>query len=270
MRVRLDQLLVQRRLVETRERAQSLILAGAVRVDGVRARRPAQSVAADAALELNTPGPEYVSRGALKLKGALDQWAIDPSGMIGLDIGASTGGFTDVLLRRGAVRVYAVDVGYGQLHYKLRSDPRVVSMERTNARSLTQLPEAPEIAVVDVSFISLRLVLPPVFDLLKPDAQVVALVKPQFEAGREHVQKGGVVRAASVHRQVLVELVDWSGTQPWRITHLLPSPIKGPAGNVEFLSRWVKGLEPARLETIQQALAEAAIINAGANAADHP
>jgi len=206
VRVRLDQLIVQLGLVETRERAQSLILAGAVLVDGAPARRPAQSVAADAAVELEQTGPTYVSRGALKLEKALDTWAIDPSGMIAVDIGASTGGFTDLLLRRGAVRVYAVDVGYGQLHYKLRSDPRVVSMERTNARSLTQLPERPDIAVVDVAFISLRLVLPPVFDLLKPGAPVVALVKPQFEAGREHVHKGGVVRDPTVHRQVLVDL----------------------------------------------------------------
>ncbi len=270
MRVRLDQLLVQRRLVETRERAQSLILAGVVRVDGAPATRPAQSVMTDASVELETKGPEYVSRGALKLERALDTWAIDPSGLIAVDVGASTGGFTDVLLRRGAIRVYAVDVGYGQLHYKLRSDSRVVSMERTNVRSLTQLPERPEIAVVDVAFISLRLVLPAVFDLLKPEAPVVALVKPQFEAGREHVHKGGVVRDPSVHRQVLADLVDWSSSQPWRITDLLPSPIKGPAGNVEFLSRWARGAEPALLDRIRQAVAEAAIISPGANAADHP
>jgi 23S rRNA (cytidine1920-2'-O)/16S rRNA (cytidine1409-2'-O)-methyltransferase len=269
-RVRLDQLLVQRRLVETRERAQSLILAGVVRVDGAPATRPAQSVLTDAAVELETKGPEYVSRGALKLKKALDTWAIDPSGMVALDIGASTGGFTDLLLRRGARRVYAVDVGYGQLHYKLRSDPRVVSMERTNARALTRLPEPPDIAVVDVAFISLRLVLPPVFELVKPDAPVVALVKPQFEAGREHVHKGGVVRDPAVHRQVLMDLVHWSSSQPCRITDIVASPIKGPAGNVEFLSRWTNGAEPAALDRIRQALAEAAIISAGANAADHP
>jgi 23S rRNA (cytidine1920-2'-O)/16S rRNA (cytidine1409-2'-O)-methyltransferase len=268
LRLRLDQLLVQRHLVETRERAHSLILAGAVLVDGAPATRPAQSVADDAAVELEHPGPEYVSRGALKLEKALDSWAIDPAGMVAVDIGASTGGFTDLLLRRGAMRVYAVDVGYGQLHYKLRSDVRVISMERTNARSLTQLPEPPDIAVVDVAFISLRLVLPPLFDLLKSQAPIVALVKPQFEAGRQHVHKGGVVRDPRVHRQVLVDLVDWSSTQPWCITDLLPSPIKGPAGNVEFLSRWtdargqgsgIRGQEPM-LETIQQALAEVAIM----------
>lgn len=260
MRVRLDQLLVQRRLAETRERAQSLIMAGAVLVDGAPATRPAQSVADDAEVQLEKSGPEYVSRGALKLEKALDAWAIDPAGMIAVDIGASTGGFTDLLLRRGAVRVYAVDVGYGQLHYKLRNDPRVVSMERTNARSLTNLPDPPDIAVVDVAFISLRLVLPPVFKLLQPGAPVVALVKPQFEAGRQHVHKGGVVRDKAVHKQVLVDLVDWSSAQPWRITDLQTSPIKGPAGNIEFLSRWLRGAEPAPVDRIQQVLDEAAIM----------
>ncbi|MDQ6671056.1 MAG: TlyA family RNA methyltransferase [Chloroflexota bacterium] len=268
--MRLDQLLVQRRLVETRERAQSLILAGVVRVDGMPATRPAQSVAAEASIALEQTGPEYVSRGALKLEKALDTWSIDPSGMVALDIGASTGGFTDLLLRRGAVRVYAVDVGYGQLHYKLRSDPRVVSMERTNARSLKQLPDLPAMAVVDVAFISLRLVLPTIFTLLKPDAPVVALVKPQFEAGREHVHKGGVVRDPTVHRQVLTDLVAWSTTHPWRLADIVASPIKGPAGNVEFLSRWAHAAEPAPPDTIRRALAEAAIISAGAIAADHP
>jgi len=267
VRLRLDQLLVQRQLAETRERAQSLILAGAVRVDGAPATRPAQSVAPDAAVELEPTGPEYVSRGALKLEKALDSWAIDPTGLVAVDIGASTGGFTDLLLRRGAVRVYAVDVGYGQLHYRLRSDPRVVSMERTNARSLTELPEPPDIAVVDVSFISLRLVLPPLWALLHPDAPIVALIKPQFEAGRQHVHKGGVVRDPAVHRQVLEDLVNWSSAQPWRITDLLPSPIKGPAGNVEFLARFARGGQGSGVrgqetvsDRIRQALAEAAIM----------
>jgi 23S rRNA (cytidine1920-2'-O)/16S rRNA (cytidine1409-2'-O)-methyltransferase len=269
-RVRLDQLLVQRQLVATRERAQSLILAGGVRVDGALATRPAQSVLHDAAVQLETKSPEYVSRGALKLAKALDTWAIDPARLIALDVGASTGGFTDLLLHRGAGRVYAVDVGYGQLHYRLRTDPRVVTMERTNARALSDLPEAPDIAVVDVSFISLRLVLPPVFNLLKVDAPVVALIKPQFEAGREHVHKGGVVRDPAIHRQVLTDLVEWSNAQPWRITDVLVSPIKGPAGNVEFLSRWSRGAEPAPLDRIRQALAEAAIISAGAHAAHDP
>lgn len=261
---------MRRRLAETRERAQSLILSGAVRVDGVLATRPAQSVASDAALELEHTGPEFVSRGARKLEKALDSWAIDPTGMLAVDVGASTGGFTDLLLSRGARRVYAVDVGYGQLHYRLRTDPRVVSMERTNARSLSHLPETPDLAVIDVSFISLRLILPRVFELIQPDALVVALVKPQFEAGREHVHKGGVVRDPSVHRQVLSDLVTWSTSQPWRVADLLASPIKGPAGNVEFLSRWARGAETVGLDRIRQVLAEAVIISAGAVAADHP
>jgi len=263
VRVRLDQLLVQRRLVETRERAHSLILAGGVRVDGAAATRPSQSVADDARVEVENETPGYVSRGALKLERALDTWAIDPAGLIAVDIGASTGGFTDLLLRRGATRVYAVDVGYGQLHYKLRTDPRVVSMERTNARSLTHLPEPPDMAVVDVAFISLRLVLPPLFALLQPGAPIVALIKPQFEAGRQHVHKGGVVRDPAVHRQVLVDLVAWSSAQPWRITDLLSSPLKGPAGNIEFLSLWANGAAPAPLDRIQQALAGPAIISPG-------
>jgi 23S rRNA (cytidine1920-2'-O)/16S rRNA (cytidine1409-2'-O)-methyltransferase len=263
MKVRLDQLIVKRGLVETRERAQSLIMAGAVLVDGASARRPSQSVEVDAAVELEKTGPDYVSRGALKLEKALDTWSIDPSGWVALDVGASTGGFTDLLLRRGAVRVYAVDVGYGQLHYKLRQDPRVVSMERTNARQLVELPEVPDIAVVDVSFISLRLTLPPVFTLIQPEAPIVALIKPQFEAGRQHVPKGGVVRDAAVHRQVLTDLVNWSAAQPWRITDLVASPITGPAGNVEFLSRWAADAQPAPPSAIQQALSEAAIISAG-------
>lgn len=215
-----------------------LILDGAVRVDDAPATRPAQAVNTDARIELRDEGPSYVSRGALKLQAALDQWHIDPTGRTVIDIGASTGGFTDLLLQRGARRVYAVDVGYGQLHYRLRTDPRVVLMERTNARYLTALPEAPDLAVCDVSFISLKLVLPPVFSLLNPQATVVALIKPQFEAGRGQVGKGGVVRDPAVHAQTVTAVREWSTTQPWRIQDVIASPIKGPAGNVEFLSLW--------------------------------
>jgi 23S rRNA (cytidine1920-2'-O)/16S rRNA (cytidine1409-2'-O)-methyltransferase len=254
-RTRLDLLLVQRGLAETRERAQQLILAGAVRLDGEPATRPALPVPQEASLSLVDTGPTYVSRGALKLTAALDHWHIDPHNCVALDIGASTGGFTDLLLQRGARRVYAVDVGYGQLHYKLRNDPRVVVMERTNARYLDALPEPPDLAVVDVSFISLMLVLPTVFKLLKPDAPLVALVKPQFEAGRAHVGKGGVVRSLQVREQVLHELTEWSHRQPWHLQETLQSPIKGPAGNVEFLSLWRRW---------------PAIITAGAAPADHP
>ena len=237
-RTRLDLLLVQRGLAETRELAQALILSGKVTVDAQSATRPAQAVGADANVAVRDTGPAYVSRGALKLQAALDMWDIDPSGKIAVDIGASTGGFTDLLLQRGAQRVYAVDVGYGQLHYKLRNDPRVVVMERTNARYLAELAEQPDLAVVDVSFISLRLVLPPVFALLKHDAPVIALVKPQFEAGRAQVGKGGVVRSNAVRLEVLRQLQEWSASQPWQLEDTLQSPITGPAGNVEFLSLW--------------------------------
>jgi 23S rRNA (cytidine1920-2'-O)/16S rRNA (cytidine1409-2'-O)-methyltransferase len=203
-------------------------------------------------ITLRDPGPQYVSRGALKLEAALDHWHIDPAGKVAIDVGASTGGFTDLLLRRGAARVYALDVGYGQLHYKLRSDPRVVLMERTNVRFLDNLPEQPDLAVADVSFISLKLALPPLFGLVKD--VLIALIKPQFEAGRGQVGKGGVVRDAAVHQQVLRELTDWSTSQPWHIEEIIPSPIRGPAGNVEFLSLWHRA---------------AAIISPGAAPADH-
>ena len=207
-------------------------------VDGQPAGKPSQPVQADAELALAETGPRYVSRGAYKLLAALDHWAIGPADKVALDVGASTGGFTQVLLQRGARRVYAIDVGYGQLHYTLRNDPRVVSLERTNVRYLAQLPEPVELAVADVSFISLRLALPPVFRLLRAGAPLIALVKPQFEAGRAHVARGGVVRDPAVHQQVLRDLAEWSSTQQWRLVDTLPSPIRGPAGNIEFLSLW--------------------------------
>jgi 23S rRNA (cytidine1920-2'-O)/16S rRNA (cytidine1409-2'-O)-methyltransferase len=234
-RERLDVLLVRRGLAETRERAHALILAGAVRVDGQAATRPAQATPAEALIEV-AQTDDYVSRGALKLLRALDEWHIDPIDKVVLDVGASTGGFTDLLLRHGAKRVYAVDVGYGQLHYRLRNDPRVVLMERTNIRNLTELPEKVHLGVVDVSFISLKLALPPMFRLV--EREIVALIKPQFEAGRNQVGKGGVVRDASVRQQVIEELARWSQGQPWRLNATVESPIKGPAGNVEFLSYW--------------------------------
>jgi len=231
----LDVALVRRGLVETRERAHALILSGLVQVDGAPATRPAQAVPHEATLKVaQTDG--YVSRGALKLQKALDHWHIDPQQKVVLDVGASTGGFTDLLLRRGAKRVYAVDVGYGQLHYRLRNDPRVISMERTNIRNLTALPEPVQLGVVDVSFISLKLALPPMFQLVSDE--IVALIKPQFEAGREQVGKGGVVRDPAIREKVVDDLKRWSGTTAWRMLEHVESPIKGPAGNVEFLSRW--------------------------------
>jgi 23S rRNA (cytidine1920-2'-O)/16S rRNA (cytidine1409-2'-O)-methyltransferase len=235
-RERLDLVLVRRGLAETRERAHALILSGVVRVDGAHATRPAQSVTPEATIHVEDNGPQYVSRGASKLAKALDTWDINPEDKTILDVGASTGGFTDLLLKRGARKIYAVDVGYGQLHYRLRIDPRVENLERTNIRYLTELPEPIDFGVVDVSFISLKLALPPMFKLVTE--AIVALIKPQFEAGRGQIGRGGVVRDANVRQRVLDDLKTWSATQPWRLTQTVESPIKGPAGNIEFLSYW--------------------------------
>jgi 23S rRNA (cytidine1920-2'-O)/16S rRNA (cytidine1409-2'-O)-methyltransferase len=244
-RIRLDQLLVERGLVPSRARAQALVLAGKVRVgvgDAARSDRksgdlvhPAEEIAVDG-------GAEYVSRGAHKLLAALDAFSIDPAGAVAVDVGASTGGFTDVLLHRGARRVYAVDVGYGQLAEKLRTDPRVVSMERTNARSLAtgSLPEPGDLAVVDVSFIGLALVLGPLRSVLAPAAPIVALVKPQFEAGRADAP-GGVVRDPAVHLRVLREAVEKAQAAGLGTRGVIASPIRGPEGNREFLVHLAAG-----------------------------
>jgi 23S rRNA (cytidine1920-2'-O)/16S rRNA (cytidine1409-2'-O)-methyltransferase len=236
-RIRLDRLLVQRRLVESRERAQALILAGDVRVAGQVVTKPAQLVPEDAAIEVGTTSLPYVSRGGLKLQHALDTFGIDVRGLVAIDVGASTGGFTDCLLQRGAARVYAIDVGYGQLAWKLRQDPRVVVLERTNIRYLAQLPDGAlaDLATVDVSFISLTKVLPAVLRLLKPDGFIIALVKPQFEAGPQRVGRGGVVRDPAVHRDVLQQITSWAQEHGLVVRGLTRSPILGPAGNVEFL-----------------------------------
>jgi 23S rRNA (cytidine1920-2'-O)/16S rRNA (cytidine1409-2'-O)-methyltransferase len=236
-RPRLDVLLVQRGLAESRERAQALILAGAVRVDGQVAMRAGVRVAADAAVEVGASALPYVSRGGLKLAHALDTFGLDVRGLVALDAGASTGGFTDVLLQRGAARVYAVDVGYGQLAWSLRQDPRVVVLERTNVRYLARLPDGAlaDLATVDVSFISLAKVLPAILRLLTLEAFVVALVKPQFEAGPRQVGRDGVVHEPAVHRQVLEDVTAWAGAQALAVRGLTRSPVRGPAGNVEFL-----------------------------------
>jgi len=230
---RLDILVVERGLAESRERARRLILAGQVFVGDVAADKPGALVAANAAIRVKA-GPKHVSRGGFKLEAALDAFGLDVSDKIALDVGASTGGFTDCLLQRGAARVYAVDVGYGQLDWRLRRDPRVVVMERTNIRYLGSLPEPVDLATIDVSFISLKLVLPVVWKLLKPDGNVVALVKPQFEAGRDRVGKKGVVRDPGVHRAVLEDIASWAIEQGWCVRGLTRSPLKGPEGNVEF------------------------------------
>lgn len=234
MKQRLDVVVNERGLAETRARARALILAGEVTVNGQMETRAGALVDESTQIALRA-GLPYVSRGGLKLAHALDSFAISVAGLVCVDAGASTGGFTDCLLQRGAARVYAVDVGYGQLAWKLRSDGRVVVMERVNVRYLEGLPEQPGLCVVDVSFISLRLILPVLYRLSAPDAECVALVKPQFEAGRALVGKGGVVRDESVHREVLADVMAAAGEMGWRRRGLVRSPITGPAGNVEFL-----------------------------------
>jgi 23S rRNA (cytidine1920-2'-O)/16S rRNA (cytidine1409-2'-O)-methyltransferase len=237
-RKRLDILLVERELVDSRQQAQRLIMAGQVMVDGRVADKPGTRVsqAADVTLKATLP---YVSRGGLKLEAALDRFAIEVTGVIAADVGASTGGFTDCLLQHGASRVYAIDVGYGQLAWRLRNDPRVVVMERVNVRYLESLPEPVDLATVDVSFISLELVLPAVISFLKPHGDIVTLIKPQFEAGRKQVGKGGVVKDPGVHRAVLRKVLLWADGHGLRMRGLMASPLKGPAGNVEFLAHLV-------------------------------
>jgi 23S rRNA (cytidine1920-2'-O)/16S rRNA (cytidine1409-2'-O)-methyltransferase len=235
---RLDTLLVERGLAETRAKAQALVLAGAVWSGDKRLDKSGAAVAADAPLELRGRDHPWVSRGGVKLAHALEQFGIDPAGAVALDIGASTGGFTDVLLSRGARRVYAVDVGHGQFAWKLRHDPRVVLRERCNARHLTaaEIPEPPDLIVCDASFIGLETVLPAALGLAGPGARLVALIKPQFEVGAARVGKGGVVRVPALHREVCDRIVAWLERQPgWRVEGLTESPIRGPEGNVEFL-----------------------------------
>ena len=241
-KVRLDVLLVERGHAESREKAQALIRAGKVLVRDRRADKPGHRYDQDAELRVQA-GLPFVSRGGLKLAAALDEFRIDVQGAIVADIGASTGGFTDCLLQRGASRVYAIDVGYGQLAWKLRQDPRVVVMERVNARYLQELPELVHLFTVDVSFIGLELVLPPALRLLLPGGEAVVLVKPQFEAGRRQVGKGGVVKDPEVHREVLNRILTWCIKHDLAVCGLMPSPIRGPSGNVEFLLHIARDVE---------------------------
>ena len=244
-RIRLDQLLVERGLAESRSRAQALVLAGKVGVgegDATRRdRKPGDLLPADTPIDVVEPEP-YVSRGGHKLAAALDAFEIDPAGLVCLDVGASTGGFTDVLLQRGASRVYALDVGRGQIAESLRRDPRVISMERTNARSLTAttLPEPVGLASIDVSFISLDLVLGPVVTTLTPGGAVVALVKPQFEAGKGRTDHG-VVREPAIHREVLERIVSSAAAVQLGTRAVIASPLLGPEGNREFLVHLAPG-----------------------------
>lgn len=253
---RLDTLLVERGLVETREKGRRLIMAGQIRVNGQLVDRPGAGVAADAAIEITAP-PRYVSRGGEKLEAALHTFGLDVTSRVAADVGASTGGFTDCLLQHGATRVYAIDVGYGQLDYRLRTDPRVVVMERTNARYLEALPEPVDLVTIDVSFISLTLILPAALKWMKPGGHIIALIKPQFEAGPEHVSKGGVVRRPEVHRAVLARILGWADQRGLGLHGLMRSPLLGPAGNVEFLAWWqVQAQATVVLETaIEIALA---------------
>jgi 23S rRNA (cytidine1920-2'-O)/16S rRNA (cytidine1409-2'-O)-methyltransferase len=236
-RIRLDQLLVDRGLATSRTQAQALILAGEVELEGAGTRtlKPGQQAATDASVSL-VEKPRWASRAGAKLEAALDAFDVDPKGAACLDAGASTGGFTDVLLARGARIVYAVDVGRAQLIDRLRRDTRVVSMERTNLRDLRELPEPIDLATLDLSFISLRLVLPAVHDLLTDAGRVIALVKPQFEAGRESVPRGGVVRDPEVHRNVLLRFAEDAREAGFAPVNLTRSPVRGTEGNVEFLA----------------------------------
>lgn len=234
MKKRLDLLLVEREMAETRQRAQALILAGDVLVNGNVVSKAGLPVPADAAITIRAP-LKYVSRGGFKLEGALDSFGVDPREKICADIGASTGGFTDCLLQRGAARVYAIDVGYGQLAWKLRNDARVVILDRVNIRHLDALPEPVDLITIDVSFISLALVFPVAKRLLKSSGEIIALIKPQFEAGREQVGKGGIVRDANVHQQVVEKIARLANENDLRVRGVCRSPITGADGNIEFL-----------------------------------
>jgi 23S rRNA (cytidine1920-2'-O)/16S rRNA (cytidine1409-2'-O)-methyltransferase len=234
---RADHLLVSRGLAESRARGQALIMAGVVFSGERKVAKAGEMLAEDAALEVRGKDHPWVSRGGVKLAHGLEHFGFDVSGAVGLDVGSSTGGFTDVLLSRGAAKVYAVDVGTNQLAWKLRQDPRVLVLEQTNARYLTaeQVPRAVDIVVCDASFISLAKVLEAPLKLAKADAKLVALIKPQFEAGREEVGKGGVVRDPAVHERVCADVARWVESQGWIVLGVTPSPITGPEGNVEFL-----------------------------------
>ena len=236
-RIRADQLLVERGLAESRSRAQALILAGLVFAGERKLAKAGEQLAPDAVLDVRGRDHPWVSRGGIKLDHALAHFCWDVTGVVAIDVGSSTGGFTDVLLTRGAARVYAVDSGTNQLAWKLRQDARVVVLEKTNARNLTtaEIPEPVDLIVCDASFIGLAKVLDRPMSFAKPNARMIALIKPQFEAGREEVGKGGVVRDSAVHERVCVEAGAWVESKGWRVIGIERSPITGPEGNVEFL-----------------------------------
>lgn len=236
---RADALLVERGLAESRNQAQRLVMAGQVRANGQIVDKPSSMLAPEVTLEVEH-GPRFVSRGGEKLEAALSQFGVEVSGKVCADVGSSTGGFTDCLLQRGAIKVYAIDVGKGQLHWKLRQDARVIVMEETNARFVASLPEVVDLVTIDASFISLQALLPVVKAWLKPKAGLIALIKPQFEAGKTEVGKGkGVIRDEQVHRRILAETLKFASGQGLAVRGLMRSPILGPKGNVEFLM-WVQ------------------------------
>lgn len=249
-KVRLDQLVFDQGYSESRERAKAIIMSGVVYVNGQRADKPGAQVAPDVKIEVRGNTLPYVSRGGFKLEKALKVFPVDPTGLTCIDCGASTGGFTDVLLQNGAAKVYAVDVGYGQLAWKLRTDERVVNMERTNIRSVTpdQLGEPIEFFSVDVSFISLHHIFPVAQAITTPDAMGVCLVKPQFESGREKVGKNGVVRDPATHCEVLHNAMGYAAANGFAVRGLDFSPVKGPEGNIEYLMFVQKSAEPAVLD----------------------
>ena len=246
-KLRADQLLVDRGLAESRARAQALILAGLVFSGERKIDKAGQPLPEEAPLEVRGRDHPWVSRGGIKLAHALDHFGWDPAGLVALDVGASTGGFTDVLLQRGAAKVFAVDVGTNQLAWKLRQDPRVVVHEQTNARYLTAdiVTEPVDLVTCDASFISLAKVLDTALDLARPGGRLIALIKPQFEAARDEIGKGGVVRDAAVHERVCGAVADWLCSRGWDVVGVTPSPITGPEGNVEFLIGARKAVERA-------------------------
>ena len=256
-KTRIDKLLVERELAPTRAKGQALILAGEVFVNGERIDKAGTAVPNDAEITLKTPMP-FVGRGGFKLDGALEAFDIDVNGRLCADVGACTGGFTDVLLQHGAAKVYAIDVGYGQLDWNLRQDDRVEVVERTNARYLETLGELVSFVCIDVSFISLRLILPAVQKWLTEKADVVALIKPQFEAGPKQVGKGGIIKDTSVHQQVLREVIDWAQNNGFAFVDLICSPVKGANGNIEFLAWFHVGERPLQnLATIEEKIKQA-------------
>ncbi len=256
---RLDVLLTERGYADTRTKAQAIIMSGLVYVCGQKADKPGIAYEESVDLEVRTGGCQYVSRGGLKLEKALRDFGVDPTGYVCSDSGASTGGFTDCLLQQGAKKVFAIDVGYGQLDWKIRSDPRVVVMERTNVRYVTpeQLGEPLDLSVIDVSFISLKIVLPVIKTFLKSTGQVLCLIKPQFEAGKDKVGKKGVVREPETHKEVLDSFVELANTLGFRILGLTFSPVKGPEGNIEFLGHLtlsqMQGIEPDTAAVVRSA-----------------